>query len=490
MSDGKCKVLPLLPPSYSKSIPFRAALQFESKTSTAEQWDQHTGAIRKSFASTLPLSFNVDAAEDCPFLSLGEHDVTVEQVDRKATGSAVVHVSVALWGPTGNLLATQCPDSMRESFASVAANGRLAQSLQESAKLGGVPRVKVLRLAKEGEPCGDWEKNRKSNVCEAGLRCRFHSDGDKDGGVCEFSYMTTTTTLSSVCPKCGITKFGKRSCCARGGSWFGKCGDSKVFHTWVEGLESCKDTTASPVATAVTSGCPKCGTNKNGKRSCCSRGGSWFGKCGDLGDSNFDHTWFEGLQSCKDKTTVPCCTTAVTSGCPMCGTNNAGKRTCCARGGTWFGKCGDVGDSNFDHTWVEGVQSCKDTSTMPPDTTAASGCPKCGTNKAGKLSCCSRGGSWFGKCGDAGDSNFDHTWVEGVRSCSITRPVDAEQQKAKHPEMVQDTILYKRTTTRQTETGYGFDAGMMIHANSGSWGNLASFVEFILFCYSVFIIRH
>ena len=49
-------------------------------------------------------------------------------------------------------------------------------------------------------------------------------------------------------------------------------------------------------------------------------------------------------------------------------------------------------------------------------------CRKCGiTNKSGKLSCCARGGAWFKKCGDAGDSNFDHTWLEGVLACKSSK---------------------------------------------------------------------
>ena len=46
-------------------------------------------------------------------------------------------------------------------------------------------------------------------------------------------------------------------------------------------------------------------------------------------------------------------------------------------------------------------------------------CPKCGTNKkSGKLSCCARGGTWFQKCGQVGDTNFDNTWVEGIHVCN------------------------------------------------------------------------
>ena len=47
-------------------------------------------------------------------------------------------------------------------------------------------------------------------------------------------------------------------------------------------------------------------------------------------------------------------------------------------------------------------------------------CPKCGKGKkSGKLSCCARGGTWFEKCGDIDDSEADHTWVEGIQACNI-----------------------------------------------------------------------
>ena len=52
-----------------------------------------------------------------------------------------------------------------------------------------------------------------------------------------------------------------------------------------------------------TDRCPKCGTTKrSSKRSCCARGGAWFKNCGDAGDTEFDHTWTEGIQVCKDFT--------------------------------------------------------------------------------------------------------------------------------------------------------------------------------------------
>ena len=48
-------------------------------------------------------------------------------------------------------------------------------------------------------------------------------------------------------------------------------------------------------------------------------------------------------------------------------------------------------------------------------------CRKCGTGKAGKLSCCGKGGSWFRNCGSTGNSKLGHTWYEGIQVCK-TRP--------------------------------------------------------------------
>ena len=54
-----------------------------------------------------------------------------------------------------------------------------------------------------------------------------------------------------------------------------------------------------------------------------------------------------------------------------------------------------------------------------PDTTP--GCETCGTFKrTGKVSCCARGGSWFEKCGNVEDPQFNHTWMDGVRVCDAS----------------------------------------------------------------------
>ena len=61
----------------------------------------------------------------------------------------------------------------------------------------------------------------------------------------------------------------------------------------------------APTPKTVGPVCPKCGIiKKSGKRSCCARGGAWFTNCGDVGDSNFGHTWVEGIQACTGFTSL------------------------------------------------------------------------------------------------------------------------------------------------------------------------------------------
>ena len=57
------------------------------------------------------------------------------------------------------------------------------------------------------------------------------------------------------------------------------------------------------------------------------------------------------------------------------------------------------------------------TAATPPPSSMT--CPECGTFKtSGQLSCCGPGGTWFKKCGNAGDSKFDHTWSDGIEACT------------------------------------------------------------------------
>ena len=59
-------------------------------------------------------------------------------------------------------------------------------------------------------------------------------------------------------------------------------------------------TQTSVVTKATSRVCRKCGTiAKSGKRSCCARGGSWYKNCGAAGSTNVDHRWYEGIRACK-----------------------------------------------------------------------------------------------------------------------------------------------------------------------------------------------
>ena len=63
--------------------------------------------------------------------------------------------------------------------------------------------------------------------------------------------------------------------------------------------------TPEVTATKIPAACPKCAVNKkSGKHSCCASGGAWFNNCGANGNSNSEHTWLEGLQACKDVTSL------------------------------------------------------------------------------------------------------------------------------------------------------------------------------------------
>ena len=56
-------------------------------------------------------------------------------------------------------------------------------------------------------------------------------------------------------------------------------------------------------------------------------------------------------------------------------------------------------------------------------TTSSALCFICGTiKKSGKLSCCARGGSWFGNCGATGNAKLQHTWHEGIQACKARQP--------------------------------------------------------------------
>ena len=298
--------------------------------------------------------------------------------------------------------------------------------------------------------------------------------------------------------------------------------------------------TESPTMTRVpvVSGkeCSKCGkSKKSSKRSCCTRDGAWFKKCGDVGDPKFAHTWLEGIQACENSKLIgPCFSLGgyqcvlynvngymlsgspeapksptmtrvpVVSGkeCSKCGkSKKSSKLSCCTPGGAWFKKCGDVGDPKFAHTWLEGIEACEKSKLIGPcfslggyqcvlcnvnacmptespesPTTArvpmVSGkkCSKCGrSKKSGQLSCCTRGGTWFKKCGDIGDPKFAHTWSEGIQACTETaslfssktqvllhhrQPNGAKEQNVLKQKLIESTGDYTSSITSQNYKGF------------------------------------
>ena len=76
-----------------------------------------------------------------------------------------------------------------------------------------------------------------------------------------------------------------------------------VFHQYILSAEIATTIATTKAASKKIIGrCPQCGTDKKtGKVTCCVGGGAWVGKCGNAGDSKFEHTWSEGIEACKGK---------------------------------------------------------------------------------------------------------------------------------------------------------------------------------------------
>ena len=57
-------------------------------------------------------------------------------------------------------------------------------------------------------------------------------------------------------------------------------------------------------------------------------------------------------------------------------------------------------------------------------------CSKCVAGYAkGTLTCCGTGGSWDGKCGPPGDTNFEHTWSDGKLACLDAVMTDVQHKR-------------------------------------------------------------
>ena len=59
----------------------------------------------------------------------------------------------------------------------------------------------------------------------------------------------------------------------------------------------------------------------------------------------------------------------------------------------------------------------------------AGSCPLCGHNKYGTVNCCSKGGTWEGKCTNDLRDGGEHTWIEGFNACKEPIPEDEEPPK-------------------------------------------------------------
>ena len=240
------------------------------------------------------------------------------------------------------------------------------------------------------------------------------------GSISPLACPESTTTSPVTCRKCGIDKYGYPSCCGFGGAWFKNCGDagdSKFDHTWSEGIQACKGKrknaqtncihiitldqiycfsnsnthVSAPTITKHSAAmCPTCGSDFFGNPSCCAPGGTWFHNCGWPGDSRFDHTWYEGVQACESKCSTRYCLDNARSRTPYC--------------------------LHILHDVCDHVSASAERLVLDAKIDSAK-CPRCVAKKSGKLSCCTPGGAWFKNCGDPGDPNFDHTWGEGIQAC-------------------------------------------------------------------------
>ena len=168
--------------------------------------------------------------------------------------------------------------------------------------------------------------------------------------------------------------------------------------------------------------CPKCGTaKKSGKYSCCARGGAWFTNCGDAGDTQFEHTWAEGVEACESRLPRDGVLRAVFVWI-SCHYN----RLSWCLSPTPF-KARVRSKVVLRHSFRFSLLTCvyprcliEASATAFRSVVSSNGrCDKCGIiKKSGKYSCCAHGGAWFKKCGNVGAMKFDHTWAEGVEACN------------------------------------------------------------------------
>ena len=112
-----------------------------------------------------------------------------------------------------------------------------------------------------------------------------------------------------------------------------------------------------------------------------------------------------------------------------------------------------------------------------PVTTSALTCPKCGTGKSGKRSCCVFGGAWYRKCGDGPLS--DHTYFEGIKACRSESAVDTRQRSADQPQ--KGSVRLVRTQTSVP----GTNISIKVSANSGNFKILSVVLDLVLIIFNL-----
>ena len=102
--------------------------------------------------------------------------------------------------------------------------------------------------------------------------------------------------------------------------------------------------------------------------------------------------------------------------------------------------------------------------TTPPPIVAA--CLKCGAiEKTGKLSCCARGGSWFGNCGGADNAKREHTWHEGLQACTSRQSKVAIGQQQKNENDEQQDMNSVEMSQGQSKAVMEHQPGQQQHTN-------------------------
>ena len=102
-----------------------------------------------------------------------------------------------------------------------------------------------------------------------------------------------------------------------------------------------------------------------------------------------------------------------------------------------------------------------------------------------KYNCCARGGDWFKNCGDAGDTKFDHTWVEGVQACEGYASLSLEGHATRHEEIISQPI---KISTPQNTTKQKTRIQLSDSMSNAGGSKLIELAKFIAGAYALFVV--